>query len=615
MTSPAPARCLSDVQPPHHLGELDRTQRWWCTIVGLLTILASAALVAHLARGDWTQVGDEAGQIFHAQRAFVDWPLLGDLNTANYYGNPPSHHPGPMAFYLLAPFVLAIGPQLGAWIFATLWNSTWVALTAWFGFRVGGARVGGACVVAAFLAAQQSLDGRYASVFFQDLPLLPVLFCLVGAWVLARGDTLVLPFLVVATSFVVQAATLNLPLVAATGAVGGAMCIIRLRRRDLHPRRSDLVHLLVALNLAVVLWAPTLVDQLSGTGNLELLLQAQVPHGWFSNLPTIIGEAGVALLGSLPVLASLGLVVMVFPVRPRPVVRIDPATIGVILAAVAGSAVTAMLIPADDVETTHWNWVPMVVAFLAIVAVDSVELDGVRTTRQRLLVAAVGIGVVLFAGFRLLPPATWNERTNAMEAVRELLPSVDAFEPGAPLAVSVRGPDNATHVGQGLLPLLEGSGRPVRVSFGSTQGVTSGRVLVVTHNEPNDLQRGRVLGVHRPQLDPSLEGLPARIRSIVEQEGGVRLASHAPTLLVSILDGLVPSFCVDEVIEEPMRLVDLDPEVLARMYALGLVTAPALPADLADGAREWLASQPVAIISVAPDEVVSADRIWSEDSC
>lgn len=51
------------------------------------------------------------------------------------------------------------------------------------------------------------------------------------------------------------------------------------------------------------------------------------------------------------------------------------------------------------------------------------------------------------------------------------------------------------------------------------------------------------------------------------------------------------------------------------MYALGLVKAPALPADLADGARDWLASQPVAIISVAPDAVVSADRIWSEDSC
>lgn len=613
---------LDDVAfyPAHRLRELDTTQRVWSAVVGILVVLCSAALVSYLARDGWTQVGDEANQIYGAQRAFVDWPLLGDLNTANYYGNPVSHHPGPMAFYVLAPFVLVLGPQLGAWIFATLWNSAWVAFSGWFAFRAGGARVAGTCIVAMFVAAAQGLKGNYASVFFQDLPLLPVLFCLVGAWVLARGDTLVLPFLVVAASFVVQAATLNLPLIAAASAAGGAVCAVGLCRGGRPLPRQVWIHLSVAAVLMAALWAPTLWDQVAGSGNLGLLLSAQVPHGWFPNLTTAVGAASM----TLPVVevAVVALTIAVLTVRHQPVVTIDGATAVVSVAVVAGAALTAMLIPADDVETTHWNWVPMVLAFLVVVGVGAVRLDDERAVLRGRLLSVLGLVVVLVTCSGIWPPSRWPERTNAVRATRSLDLALESFAPGAPIAIAPRGPNNATHVAQGLLPLVEDSGRQVGRSFSSNtifdgfEGFGGYRLVVVTHNEPNDLQVGQVLAVHRPPLmDASLAGLPERVRSFVVAGGELRLAPHAAILLVGILDGLTPSFCVDELIDDPTQLLDEDPEVLTRMVALGLVESPALPDTVLYDARSWLTAQPVALIAVPPDEVVSAERVWSEDDC
>lgn len=108
---------------PRRLRDLDRRGR----LVALLLVLALAApFGASMAKArglDWTPTGDEALITLRVREVFsTNPPLIGQPSTADHYSEvDPPHHPGPIQFYLLAPFVKVPVPT---WACCLGWGSS-----------------------------------------------------------------------------------------------------------------------------------------------------------------------------------------------------------------------------------------------------------------------------------------------------------------------------------------------------------------------------------------------------------------------------------------------------------------------------------------------------------
>ncbi len=111
-----------------------------------------------------------------------------------------------------------------------------------------------------------------------SLALLPFTLLLFLAWSLACGEFRLLPLTVLVTSFVVQAhfsmGVASLAMLA-IGVGGLSICTIRGRRRSPSRTRRELRRwLLASLAVALVCWAPPLVDQVvHRPGNLALIVE------------------------------------------------------------------------------------------------------------------------------------------------------------------------------------------------------------------------------------------------------------------------------------------------------------------------------------------------------
>jgi hypothetical protein len=601
----------------HRLAGLDRFQRAWVVAVAAAVALACVALVWTLVAEGWTQVGDEANQIHGAQRAFLEWPLVGDFNTANLYGNPSSHHPGPVAWYLLAPWVMALGPQLGAWLFAIFWNSAWLALTGWFAHRAGGPRVAAVAVLAGLAAFAVVVPGQYASTFFQVLPLFPLLFCLVASWSLARRDTLSFPFLVLAATFVVQSATLNLPLLAVVLATATGLAVMAYRRdRALPPRAGT--HLAVGTALGIALWAPPIADQLLGSGNLGLLATADIPHAGVGGiLPNLRGTLDrywhMAQIRLLLIAAGVSLAVAAAnAIRRRGPTPSPQGPLGVlVVAALAGSVATGALLPEDDFETSHWMWLALVAGFLCV-AVVAWTTQRERPSVPKRAIASAATAVALLASLSLIArPYLASPLDRAvMSVVDDMVHGVDVEldEVDGPLRIAGHGGWIGTRLVQSLLP--RAAGPPERIWL--TTGTDAH--LVVIRNRPARWQRGEVIASEEPAVPPVDVGLPDRIAEWFPSGGELVLREHVDGLLAQMVDGRIESACLPDLVADPSPLL-ADPELLADVYAANLVASPRLPRELSIPLFDWYAGHRLSIVRVPPGGPAGDDFIWTEDSC
>lgn len=202
----------------------------------------------------------------------ADTPLIGLAGRIGETADPGSH-PGPISFWLLAPVYRLLGATSAALATSTLvLHAIAMAASLWLA-----ARRGGVTLVAAVGAASALLVYSYGpAVYFEPWnPYLPVswwMLFLLAVWSVLDDDLVGLPVAVVAGSFCAQT---HIPYVGLVGgfavALGLAVLVtvvaaVRRSERDRTRRYGRWVGASVLLGL--VLWTPTLIDEVSRSANL-----------------------------------------------------------------------------------------------------------------------------------------------------------------------------------------------------------------------------------------------------------------------------------------------------------------------------------------------------------
>jgi hypothetical protein len=204
--------------------------------------------------------------------------LVGRLSSGDHQGS----HPGPLSFWALAPTYRVLGSS--AWsllVGVVVLNTAAVALSVWIALRRGGTAL--ALAVAAALAVLVHLYGTQVLTEPWN-PYMPVMWwalTLLAVWAVACDDLAMLPVAVFAASFCLQTHISYLGLVGGFGAAGVVALVVRARRlrgegdgdADRAARRRLFRWSAVGIGLAVVLWLPPIIDQVTGDpGNASIIL-------------------------------------------------------------------------------------------------------------------------------------------------------------------------------------------------------------------------------------------------------------------------------------------------------------------------------------------------------
>jgi hypothetical protein len=201
-------------------------------------------------------------------------PLVGLVGRLSSNGNQGSH-PGPISFWALAPVYRLLGGS--AWslfVGVVVLNTTAIALTLWIALRRGGATL--ALGFAAAIAVVLHLYGTQVLTepWNPYLPVMWWLLTLVALWAVLCDDLPMLPVAVFAASFCMQTHVSYL------GLVGGfaALCLAGLGvrayrlRGDRAAARRVVRWAAISLAFGLVLWLPTIIDQITGDpGNASIV--------------------------------------------------------------------------------------------------------------------------------------------------------------------------------------------------------------------------------------------------------------------------------------------------------------------------------------------------------
>jgi hypothetical protein len=259
---------MGDAQPT-------RARRIIGSPTAIAAIVASPLVLAAilLATRPWAPVLDMAMTELRVRDVGTrHTPLIGlpgRIGTLAEQGS----HPGPLSFYLLAPFYRLTGARAwGLELGSVAINTAAVALLVWIGHR----RAGLLGTVAFGAIAAVAVRGYGLNVLTHPWnPYFPVLLWLVvlaAAWSVLVGDYWMAVLAVVTASVAAQThVSYLLNAIAMSVLVLGAMGW-RLRRHDERP--AVLRPFLVTLGIGAVLWIPPFVDQLfRDPGNITLLVR------------------------------------------------------------------------------------------------------------------------------------------------------------------------------------------------------------------------------------------------------------------------------------------------------------------------------------------------------
>lgn len=218
----------------------------------------------------WTPVFDLAMIELRVRDAAEGrWPLLGlvgRIGTEEHVGS----HPGPLAFYGMAPVYRLAGGTSWAYQAAALTHHAIALVVAvLIGYRR--ARLPGAVAVAGLLAVVIQGYGMttLAEAWNPFLPVLWFVVCLVATWSVVAGDRPMLLVAVFAASMCTQTHIPYLAVCAAMLGLGAVACVLV----DRSTWRTGLAWFAGAALLGLVLWSPPLIDQVTNDpGNLTVLV-------------------------------------------------------------------------------------------------------------------------------------------------------------------------------------------------------------------------------------------------------------------------------------------------------------------------------------------------------
>lgn len=294
----------------------DLTPRQRRVGVGLAVVVAAPFVIAAFqALADhWYPIGDNGTMLTVTRQVFTTHtPLSGEVASGTRYGAHP-FHPGPMVYYVLAPFVTVFGGTAGMLLGAAFVSAATIVAIGYTALRTAGPA---AALWAWFttLVMCWSLGGTafLYPPFKTTLSLLVIALFLYLCAALISGQSTLLPLWVLATSFP-AAATMRYALpVAATAAVTLLVVIVlrwrraavdppdaptararRVLRLDRSERRSVVI---AAALLALSWWAPVYDALTNRGGNLVELYRASRSAAEQVDGPVLaIGEQAKALL-------------------------------------------------------------------------------------------------------------------------------------------------------------------------------------------------------------------------------------------------------------------------------------------------------------------------------
>jgi hypothetical protein len=248
--------------------------------VGAVAIALAAAMTTAVTRhaGPDFPVSDLAVTETYTILASQGRLLVGPYSRFSW------HHPGPMYFYVLAPFYNALGSRtVGLEVGALAINLCSLTTAMLIAFRAGGRRFLIA-TSAAFLFFALRFQPALTSIWNPHviaMPAMALVTCAVAAW---SGYPAALLAVAVLSSFVIQThvstapAALFLAALAAVGMVAAGDA----RTAD---RRRTWWLLVAAVAIAAACWLPALVEQVRGPEhNLSALwryfMRTSSPQGW-----------------------------------------------------------------------------------------------------------------------------------------------------------------------------------------------------------------------------------------------------------------------------------------------------------------------------------------------
>lgn len=294
MTSTAPSRPRDPAEPRpagaggrarrrfrpaevHLIGDLPSPHRWM--VVGALValgLLPVISAVVVLIQG-WTPTGDNALIGLRVHDVLTGHlPLIGQPTTGENFGSGiPTSHPGPIEFYLVAPFVALLGPTVGLAIGAATINAAALVGIGWLAFRRGGVALMGLTALCT-LAMTRSLGGNLLhDPVSSNVGSVAALALLFACWSVLAGDLRTIPAFVVVGTFALQDHLSYLgtggPVVIVTIGVG-CWWIRQVRRRA--ASHDWLTRTLWwSAGVGLVLWAPVLIDEVVGDQNLNAIFR------------------------------------------------------------------------------------------------------------------------------------------------------------------------------------------------------------------------------------------------------------------------------------------------------------------------------------------------------
>src|SRR5690606_7362030 len=199
--------------------------------------------------------------------------LVGPWSSGSLVVGETVHHPGPLYYDLLAPWVRVLGPWVGLAVGVAAINVAASVLAVLAARRIGGPDAM-LSVAAAAVGLQYAMGSELLYDVWQPNALvLPYLALLVVAAAVARGDPAMVPWMVGLGSLVVQTHVSHAMVVGVACAVALGACVWHVRRTDRPVLwRRPLVATAV---VGVAAWCQPVIEELAdlGDGNLSRLVR------------------------------------------------------------------------------------------------------------------------------------------------------------------------------------------------------------------------------------------------------------------------------------------------------------------------------------------------------
>lgn len=244
---------VTDVHAPRRdAGE--RLPRWWPEAVASAVIgLPFVAAVARAFRGAGRLGGDLALTELAVRAVGTHAVLVGPYSRFGW------NYPGPLYFYVLAPFYWLFGADGRAiTVGAILIGLASACSILIFARRRGGSGlVLWSAIILGLLLWH--LDEAAWSSWTPYATVLPAAAFLMAAWSVACVDRWALPVAAVTGSFVIQTYLAYIPLVAAVGGAALIVCVMRMLR-GAQAFRAWRLPVALAAGLFVLVWTPPTID-------------------------------------------------------------------------------------------------------------------------------------------------------------------------------------------------------------------------------------------------------------------------------------------------------------------------------------------------------------------